>query len=60
MNRFIDGRRRRVATMAKPFRFLLKSHAWKRHQEPFSKTRRGMMRRAERRFIDDVKRFASV
>jgi hypothetical protein len=33
------------------FRFLLEQHAWKRHPEPFSKTKRGQQRRSERRFV---------
>ena len=38
------------------FRFLLENHTWKRHPEPFAKTRRGLERRSERRFIDANKR----
>jgi len=38
------------------FRFLLETHTWKRHTEPFSKSRRGRERRSERRFVVDSKR----
>ena len=38
------------------FRFLLESHTWKRHPEPFSKSRRGRNRRAERLFVQASKR----
>ncbi|SHH04428.1 hypothetical protein [Bradyrhizobium erythrophlei] len=38
------------------FRFLLESHTWKRHPEPFSKSRRGRMRRSERLFVVTSKR----
>jgi hypothetical protein len=38
------------------FRFLLETHTWKRHPEPFAKTRRGQERRNERRFMDLNKR----
>jgi len=38
------------------FRFLLETNTWKRHQEPFAKTRRGQERRNERRFMDLNKR----
>ncbi len=33
------------------FRFLLEEHTWKRHPEPFSKSKRGRERRAVRRFV---------
>lgn len=36
------------------FRFLLETHTWKRHSEPFAKTRRGRDRRAQRRFVLDM------
>lgn len=38
------------------FRFLLENSTWKRHPEPFAKTRRGLDRRSERRFVDAMKR----
>ncbi|WP_316207479.1 hypothetical protein [Bradyrhizobium sp. SZCCHNR3118] len=40
------------------FRFLMETHTWKRHPEPFSKSDRGRQRREERRFINVNKRFA--
>jgi hypothetical protein len=38
------------------FRFLLETHTWKRHPEPFSKSRSGLKRRSERRFVGATKR----
>ena len=38
------------------FRFLLETHTWKRHPEPFNKTKRGLERRAEKRFVIASKR----
>lgn len=35
---------------------LLRLSTWKRHPMPFSKGRRGLQRRAERRFVDMNKR----
>jgi hypothetical protein len=42
--------------LTEAFRFLLETHTWKRHPEPFAKTRRGHDRRCERRFMDLNKR----
>ena len=42
------------------FRFLLEQHAWKRHPEPFSKTKRGQQRRSERRFVLGSKRLVQA
>lgn len=38
------------------FRFLLENHTWKRHPEPFNKTKRGRDRRTEQRFVIASKR----
>jgi len=35
---------------------LLRLSTWKRHPSPFAKSRRGLHRRAERRFVDMNKR----
>lgn len=35
---------------------LLRLSTWKRHPKPFAKGRRGLQRRAERRFVDANKR----
>ncbi|GAB9152658.1 hypothetical protein BDS110ZK17_23750 [Bradyrhizobium diazoefficiens] len=38
------------------FRFLMESHTWKHHPAPFSKSRRGRLRKAEQHFVIDSKR----
>jgi hypothetical protein len=47
-------------SMGAAFRFLLEQHSWKRHTEPFSKTKRGQQRRSERRFVLDSKRLVQA
>jgi hypothetical protein len=48
--RWRNGARHKRALGA-AFRFLLENHTWKRHPEPFSKSKRGRQRRQERRFV---------
>lgn len=37
------------------FRLLMQSKSWRRHAAPFAKTRRGLARRTQRRFILSLK-----
>lgn len=45
------GRLVKRTSPAELFRPLLNGRTWKRHPEPFNKTKRGRMRRTERHFV---------
>lgn len=46
MHRYLHG----GGIVADFFRFLTNAHTWRRHPAPFSKLRKGYLRRQERRF----------